>query len=316
MLSRLRGLPYDGNESEYTLDKRAKVIFNKDRIYLHNTLRVNYTTYDVQRKQDLIRPQSHIMVLSREDSEDRHPYWYARVLGIFHAEVSFLGTPQVKQQVMRFLWIRWMGLQTGYRFGWAKRRLPRVGFICDEDTPMYSFLNPAEVLRSIHLLPVQSQGYSEVEKNSIDPLSYSKKLTKEFDWYDVNWCVLNFSNLSCIKVILLRFADRDMFMRYRGGGIGHTSTCTTHPDLLSERENIENVGDWDGSEDVDVPNDEEEDYEDLLQESLEEEGIELESPEDNAFEDPSRTDDIIDDEEDCILEDICGLELDDEEIYE
>lgn len=172
------------------MEERAKVNIKKNRIYPQTMLRVNYTTYDVRRKQDLIKPQSHIMVLSREDSEDRHPYWYARVLGIFHADVAYTGFPVVRSKVMRFLWVRWMGLQTGYKFGWGKRRIPRVGFIQDDEMPRYGFLNPEEVLRSIHLLPAFGEGYLEIAENMIKPFSYSTKLTKEYDWYDVNWYVI------------------------------------------------------------------------------------------------------------------------------
>ena len=60
-------------------------------IYQHRVLRVNYTTYDMRRDQDSLNPQSHpdIMLLSHEDKNDDnwHPYWYARVIGIFHANV-------------------------------------------------------------------------------------------------------------------------------------------------------------------------------------------------------------------------------------
>ena len=59
-------------------------------------MRVNYTTYDMRRDQDTINPRTHadVMVLNPgdEESEDeRHPYWYARVCGIFHANVLYLG---------------------------------------------------------------------------------------------------------------------------------------------------------------------------------------------------------------------------------
>ncbi len=45
----------------------------------------------MQRDQDSINIKTHpdIMLLSREDSndEDRNAYWYARVIGVFHAYV-------------------------------------------------------------------------------------------------------------------------------------------------------------------------------------------------------------------------------------
>ena len=68
-----------------------------------------------------------------------------------------------------------------------------------------------------------------------------------------------------------RFVDRDMFMRYRGGGIGHTSTRGTHQSLLDDREDVQDVGEWDSMRDADIPNEEEEDYEDLLEDETESE---------------------------------------------
>ncbi|KAG1838849.1 hypothetical protein DFJ58DRAFT_640426, partial [Suillus subalutaceus] len=57
-------------------------------IFKHSILHVNYTTYNLQRKQDTINPCTHadIMVLAHED-ECTHPYWYACVMKIFHMNV-------------------------------------------------------------------------------------------------------------------------------------------------------------------------------------------------------------------------------------
>lgn len=61
-------------------------------------LRVNYTTYDMRRAQDSLNPRvpghADIMVLSPENEDennDPHPYWYARIIGIFHAHVRHIG---------------------------------------------------------------------------------------------------------------------------------------------------------------------------------------------------------------------------------
>ena len=35
-----------------------------------------------------------------------------------------------------------------------------------------------------------ADAYSEIAENMIKPFSYSTKLTKEYDWYDVNWYVI------------------------------------------------------------------------------------------------------------------------------
>ena len=53
------------------------------------------------------------MLLSGEDHDnsDPHPYWYARVLGIYHAEVRHDHPNAVSSdvQVLEFLWVHWLG---------------------------------------------------------------------------------------------------------------------------------------------------------------------------------------------------------------
>src|SRR4051794_2377362 len=92
LLGRLAGRAFDGDDYEYSLAELASVDIVHHRIYRHKVLRVNYTTYDMRRAQDSINPRTHpdILLLSHDDldqeEEERHPYWYARVIGIFHAD--------------------------------------------------------------------------------------------------------------------------------------------------------------------------------------------------------------------------------------
>ncbi|KAF9472523.1 hypothetical protein BDN70DRAFT_818521, partial [Pholiota conissans] len=50
---------------------------------------INYTSYGLRCCQDSLNPQTHadIMILSHKDEENIYPYWYARIIGIFHALV-------------------------------------------------------------------------------------------------------------------------------------------------------------------------------------------------------------------------------------
>lgn len=116
----------------------------------------------MRRAQDSMNPRTHadVMVLSREidkDEENGHPYWYARIIGIFHANVRHVG-PTSKfsdPQRIEFLWVRWFGRDMGYRAGWKAHRLHRVGFIDDNS---FGFLNPKEVIRGVHLIPAFEHG--------------------------------------------------------------------------------------------------------------------------------------------------------------
>jgi len=54
------------------------------------------------------------MTLSHEDNGDehkKHPYWYGRILGVFHTMVQYTGPGlhSIDPQRMEFLWIRWFG---------------------------------------------------------------------------------------------------------------------------------------------------------------------------------------------------------------
>jgi len=116
----------------------------------------------MRRAQDSVNPRTHadIMILSHENDEDEekcHPYWYARVIGIFHANVRHVGPTSRSSdpQKMEFLWVRWFGIDPGYRAGWKARRLHRVGFTVYNS---FGFLDPKEVIRGVHLLPAFAHG--------------------------------------------------------------------------------------------------------------------------------------------------------------
>ena len=66
---------------------RVCIVGNK--LFSAGTLRVNYTTYDVCREQNTVNPHTHpfVMVKSGKTTKNVHPFWYAQVLGMFHASV-------------------------------------------------------------------------------------------------------------------------------------------------------------------------------------------------------------------------------------
>jgi hypothetical protein len=142
------------------------VTFVNNRIYKHKVMRVNYTTYDLRRAQDSLNSRTHadIMVLSHEDEHARqshaHPYWYAQIIGIFHAMVQHRGplSQSLEPQHMSFLWIRWYGRDLTHRAGWNAKRLHRVGFVDTSDPFAFGFLDPQHVIRGVHLIPSFSHG--------------------------------------------------------------------------------------------------------------------------------------------------------------
>jgi hypothetical protein len=183
LLLRLLGRPYQGDEVTFSDMERQTVTFVNNQLYRHKAIRINYTTYDVRRSQDSLNPRTHadIMVLSHEDEEDPHPYWYGRILGAFHALVRHVGPDSVSTDVRRmdFLWIRWFGRDLGHRAGWAAKRLHRLGFMDSEDPGAFGFLDPKEVIRGVHLMPAFAFGRTS---ELLAPSIARQPREKDKDW--------------------------------------------------------------------------------------------------------------------------------------
>ena len=165
LLARILKRDYDGDETPFSEVERASIKFLRHQIYQHKVLRINYTTYDMRREQDSLNPWTHanIMVLAHDDCA-AHPYWYARIIGMYHALVIH---PSSHDPIhMDFLWIRWYGADPDLRYksGWKTRRLPRVGFVDDTDdgSPAFGFLDPMHVIRGVHLIPAFQDGLTDV----------------------------------------------------------------------------------------------------------------------------------------------------------
>ena len=93
-------------------------------------------------------------------SEDE-PYWYARVLGIYHAKVwtshdRVVNGGEIRR--MDFLWVRWFGGEPDYQHGFRRARLPKIGFVPSTDEYAFGFLDPKHVIRCCHLIPTFSCG--------------------------------------------------------------------------------------------------------------------------------------------------------------
>lgn len=167
LLARILGQEYNGDETEFSAAEQAQVIFINDHIFRHKVLRINYTTYDLRREQDSLNPRTHtdIMVLSREAE---HPYWYARILGIFHTNVVYTGDnapgfdSSPGPQQMDFAWVRWFGRDpNNYQSGWKAKCLHRLGFIAADEPGAFGFLDPSQIIRGVHLIPAFAYGRTE-----------------------------------------------------------------------------------------------------------------------------------------------------------
>ncbi|KDQ05727.1 hypothetical protein BOTBODRAFT_73713, partial [Botryobasidium botryosum FD-172 SS1] len=79
-------------------------------IYSHKHIRLNSTSYDVRRGHDSLSLRSNrgdIFVASADSEVLAHPFWYARVIRIFHVFVLDLANPNVQTKRVEFLWVQW-----------------------------------------------------------------------------------------------------------------------------------------------------------------------------------------------------------------
>ncbi|TFK46792.1 hypothetical protein OE88DRAFT_1637551, partial [Heliocybe sulcata] len=160
LLHRLCGIPEETGFA-FTNEEHRRLAIKDERIFEHKIMRVNYTTYDVRRDYDIIRPFRDIMVLApEEDTNVPHPFWYARVLRIWHANIIQLDKNPCDQvpKRMEFLFVRWLGRDLSWKSGWKSCRLDCVGFVPEDDCDAFGFVDPNDIVRTCHLIPAFSQG--------------------------------------------------------------------------------------------------------------------------------------------------------------
>jgi hypothetical protein len=158
LLSHITGEQVDEDFPSFSEAERRKVVLKSDRIYEHSHLRVFYTTYDLRRAVDSIdlseRPNVLTPAYYDKDTTIRHPFWYARVLGIYHANVSY--APDEKTKRLEFLWVRWFAWDSTKPGGWETCQLDRLTY--DDKDHQFGFLDPAAVVRAAHLIPGWAHG--------------------------------------------------------------------------------------------------------------------------------------------------------------
>lgn len=149
-------------------------------------MRINYTTYDTRRCQDVVHAsmsQCNVMMLNNthyaETVQNMHPYAYAHVLGIYHANVIHisLGMTNYEPRRMEFLWVRWYRQIEPHFVGWDTRQLDRLQLPSIIDENSFGFIDPAEVLRGCHVIPAFAD-----ERRFSDGRGLSLYANDSLDW--------------------------------------------------------------------------------------------------------------------------------------
>ncbi|KAF9441745.1 hypothetical protein P691DRAFT_682982, partial [Macrolepiota fuliginosa MF-IS2] len=120
--------------------------------------------------QDSINPCTHPNIMMLDETVDSgdaviHPFCYAHVLGIFHADIFYL-TPggsfgEGEYQPMNFLWIQWFSYDSDHSAGFSSQCLHHLSFLHDLPTEEFGFLDPDQVVQSVHLIPTFSYGHGD-----------------------------------------------------------------------------------------------------------------------------------------------------------
>ncbi|CAE6462408.1 unnamed protein product [Rhizoctonia solani] len=146
--------------THFTSEQRQQVVINSDLIMQHATIGIKFTTYDSRRAQDTINPRSkHFFVmLPNGESDPDHPFWYAKVVGIYHINIQHHALRGGALSRINFLWVRWLELQTPG--GWEVCRYDRVQYPTQSSvTDSFGFVDPVSIIRAAHLIPAFHYGH-------------------------------------------------------------------------------------------------------------------------------------------------------------
>ena len=163
------------------------VVLKHSQLYHHKLARFNYTTYDVRRAHDVINPgNNHADVMLLAGNDSAHRFLYARVLGVYHADVIYIGPGSTDYEARRFdvLWVRWFDIETDIETDWQTLKLPTLAFPPLDQDEAFGWVDPADVLRACHIIPAFRYGQRDPEGGS---RSRCAKDSKDWHKYYVGW---------------------------------------------------------------------------------------------------------------------------------
>ncbi|KAF7301977.1 hypothetical protein MIND_00763800 [Mycena indigotica] len=215
---RLLNLEDNDIDTQFNDEELISVVIQGDLIYTHATMRVNYTTYDVQRDQDVLNPRTRkFLIVHAQDPEDHHRYWYGELLGIFHCYAVLADQPR-KAERMEFLWVRWLQRDISYPCGFREKRLPRLSYMPFQSPDAFGFLDPMSFEVLISYPRFTMDGHATIFQNL--RFSEGQSMTK----------------IGNTIMLICEVVDRDMLMRYHTNAIGHRKVAARFRDESDDLE--------------------------------------------------------------------------------
>ena len=149
------------------------LFLKKDRIYHHKLIRLHFTMYDVRRGTDIINPgtsRCNVMLLAdntgtTDGLSTPHHFLYARVLGVYHANIIYTGPGMRDYEARRldFLWVRWYELVDAGSSGWSSSTLDCLRFPPMNKEGAFGFVDLKNVIRGCHLMPNFAKGKRQAD---------------------------------------------------------------------------------------------------------------------------------------------------------
>ncbi|KAG6916065.1 hypothetical protein DXG01_008590 [Tephrocybe rancida] len=146
-----------------------RIYYKNDAIYQHYILRVNYTSYDVRRLQDVFNPRT-----------DHHDIMTIRH-GIYHVNALYHDSARGYESGphrIYFLRVRWFELADGFDVPVSEAwNNPRPGLDQVKFSPLtkpqeaFSFLDPNDVLRACHIVPRFQSGLRHTDRKHTSGLA-------------------------------------------------------------------------------------------------------------------------------------------------
>ena len=166
--------------------------FKHKSLYQHKVTRINYMTYDIQCRTNIIKPEGpccNIMLLANHtngsDSSNLHHFRYASMLGVYHTNVIYTGPgmQNFKARSFQMLWVRWYEVVDSDpgSSGWDSSTLVMLCFPPLHHNNSFGFVDLEAALRGCHIL----QAFDKGERESNINVSCSAKDNKDYLLYYV-----------------------------------------------------------------------------------------------------------------------------------
>jgi hypothetical protein len=140
------------DENKIYSDQQAnRVVIVKERLYVHKTLRIHYTTYDLQRSSDYLNPSTDAHAIVRTDEEAGYKHRYCRIILVFHVLVRDAKHPERGEKRRDVCFVRWLRPAEDFKSGFEIMKPPRVEFFDKDDASAFGFINPKNIIRRVHM---------------------------------------------------------------------------------------------------------------------------------------------------------------------